>query len=923
MPYGVSNSFKRGMIKTYARQTQNAFPIHDADRPRKRIRMDQHGAVIEENFNMPDEDPPALNPEDRVPSSSTVPSSPPPADLDDLTDPTTTKENGTESPSSSPPPRLPSPETTTTKPAFSFLKRKRTLRSREISDSDSKPLSDIAPNVQPDLPRPAKKTRLTQMQIDLGGEVQKTCKVCGMDYIPSNKEDAALHKEFHAMNLGGVDVGKKFQSSKDLKKAYPQDKRWLNEGEDMVMVDRKSPLWAKQKVRKILEIVDTELGAAKIEDDDLWAPLPLNTERTVQTTKKKKKDSGGLETAGDRFKAFLHIEGEKCVGFCLVEKISGARRVADPQTEEDSKPAEELGLRSSSISVSKGIDVVLLGIARVWTSKSHRGQGIAKDLLEAARGNFFYGLEVRKNLVAFSQPTESGGKLAEKWFGSKSKDSHSISGITSPLSHNPSPSSSGGFDSPTSSEEPSPVDPFNAQSDDAASADDDEDLRRNTIANATSTAREAPVKLKALVKPSWKAPALQFGGDAATIGSREGDQATASRPHYDVDDFKRLLLTGEKPQTGRPIPPNQPSQVQGMQRGDSSSNTETSSISRQSIFEPQQTNRQDSPRTSIDDKASDEERHGLVQTSSMHVGRSRPSVPQSRHGKLVKQNMPQTVSFESLSSSPPFSEPTFASAMKLSFPATPDERVGLNKPLPPPPRSESPTAMASSSKPTPSTAENYESRLAPSQQSNQVAMKRSPPAIPNTRRHGQGRSRSSTNDSSRSTSLSEEFSLQTHPSPSTSLSTTASRPPPLPPPRKANTVPAQEISSPTSSIGPVTETTDLTPFKSRPPPPPSRTASTSSVKRMSRIRTNSGLSGAVPPPPPRRRGSSLSQSSPAPSGTFGEDRIVSSELQESESGPSSTQHPLGAGTKPDGKDLVADLAALQKEVDELRGQFGR
>lgn len=27
--------------------------------------------------------------------------------------------------------------------------------------------------------------------------------------------------------------------------------------------------------------------------------------------------------------------------------------------------------------------------------------------------------------------------------------------------------------------------------------------------------------------------------------------------------------------------------------------------------------------------------------------------------------------------------------------------------------------------------------------------------------------------------------------------------------------------------------------------------------------------------------------------------------------------------EPGGKDLVADLTALQKEVDELRGQFGR
>ncbi|KAL8701782.1 MAG: hypothetical protein Q9201_004730 [Fulgogasparrea decipioides] len=420
MPYGVSNSFKRGTIKTYARQLQRALLVHDTDIPRKRIRMANDGTVIEERFNMPDEEPPTIDPEDRVPSSSTVPSSPPPSGLDEISDPIAAAEDqAAESPPSSPPPRLPSPEHATTKPAFSFLKRKRSLRSRDVPNNASEPLADIAPNIQPDLPRPAKKTRLTQMQIDLGGEVQKTCKTCGMEYVPWNKEDAALHKDFHAMKLGGVDVGRKFQSSKDLKKAYPQDKRWLNEGEDMVAVDRKSPLWARNKVKKVLEVVNTELGSAEIKDDELWAALAPHLEGPVQTSKKKKKEDGGSDKEGDRFKAFLHLEGEKCVGVCLAEKITSAKRVIESKVDADATAENASALRSSSISASEDVDVALLGIARIWTSKSHRTRGIARDLLEAARGNFFYGIEVRKELVAFSQPTESGGRLAEHWFGSK------------------------------------------------------------------------------------------------------------------------------------------------------------------------------------------------------------------------------------------------------------------------------------------------------------------------------------------------------------------------------------------------------------------------------------------------------------------------------------------------------------------------
>ena len=60
---------------------------------------------------------------------------------------------------------------------------------------------------------------------------------------------------------------------------------------------------------------------------------------------------------------------------------------------------------------------MLLGISRIWVSKSHRRKGIATRLLDSARAHFFYGFRVPKKMVAFSQPTESGRQLAEKWFG--------------------------------------------------------------------------------------------------------------------------------------------------------------------------------------------------------------------------------------------------------------------------------------------------------------------------------------------------------------------------------------------------------------------------------------------------------------------------------------------------------------------------
>lgn len=509
----------------------------------------------------------------------------------------------------------------------------------------------------------------------------------------------------------------------------------------------------------------------------------------------------------------------------------------------------------------------------------------------------------------------------------RAKEGYGISTITSPP-----PRDSVGFP-PTdtdsaSSGEPSPVDPFSPQSDEGTSQDDDEDLRRNTMANASTGTPQSPPNLNMPVNHARKAPALQFGADASTFESRAQADPSAlvamgSRPHYDVDDFKRLLLTGEKIRTDKNTSATTPpAHGQGLQLGDSNSNTDASSVSRQSIFEPHPEAHPESPSTSMDIPLSDDERHGLVQ-SSPNAGRSRPSVPPSRHGKLVKQNAPQTVAFESLSSSPPDLSLQSTSSMQPFLLVTSGSSRDLDKPLPLPPRTESPSPMETRSDTSLGGPEAPNESLTPPNHPSRVTSKRNPPALPAARRHGQGRSRSSTNDSSGSTSISEGLSQYTHPSLTNSSSTTSSKPPPLPPPRRAGTNPAQENTTPGSSAAPTTDLMQLPAFKPRPPAPLSRTPSTTSIKRVSRISPNSGSPAPAPPPPPRRRGSSQSQSSFTPSRLSGEYRISSNEHTRSGSGASTTQQPSVPETQTEGKDIMADLTALQKEVDELRGKFGR
>lgn len=212
----MSTTKHRKIIKTYSRQRNQS--IHDAEPAAKRRRVDSDTKTADQGHATHGNSPRRLESaaiasssprestaifSDDVPITSTPPSSPP---------------------SQTTPPHL------TRGPMFSFLKRKQRPKT-----STAEPLWEKSHNVQP--PPPSKKRRLTQMQLDLGGDVRKSCKVCGMDYIPSNVEDAALHRKFHAMNVGGIDLGKSFVEN------VKKNKVWAGgDGSFIAVVGRKDSL---------------------------------------------------------------------------------------------------------------------------------------------------------------------------------------------------------------------------------------------------------------------------------------------------------------------------------------------------------------------------------------------------------------------------------------------------------------------------------------------------------------------------------------------------------------------------------------------------------------------------------------------------------------------------------------------------------
>lgn len=241
-----------------------------------------------------------------------------------------------------------------------------------------------------------------------------------MQYIPSNLEDAALHKKFHAMNLGGMDF------TKALIQRFRKNEIWSGgDGSFIAVVGRKDAPLLRSRVVDVLNIVNTELAAVPISDEELWSQRspPAATYSQVGQVKPTEAEKPTIDKAKpelvDRFKVYLYIRGNKCVGACLAERIWEAFQALDPDA--TSEHACELSptSQSSSLSIGSKPDPAILGISRIWTSNQHRKKGIASRLLDCARSDFLYGMKIEKANVAFSQPTESGGNLARKWYGSK------------------------------------------------------------------------------------------------------------------------------------------------------------------------------------------------------------------------------------------------------------------------------------------------------------------------------------------------------------------------------------------------------------------------------------------------------------------------------------------------------------------------
>ncbi|KAI6869894.1 hypothetical protein KC338_g2458 [Hortaea werneckii] len=350
------------------------------------------------------------------------------------------KEEETRARGSTSSPTRPPPKT-----AFSLLGKRKAL---DRVCENARPSKRSAPNSNA---KDAEVKPLTQMQISVGQKVQQKCKTCGMSYTASSVEDRKLHDKYHRQNTEGFDVGKEFVAKSLPQKIF----EGARQGDAICEVDCLDNYHRKKKAQTVLEVVQRELGAVEIEEKRLWDRNASNKEPI--------------------FRAYMYIRGTKCVGFLLVEQIKDARRVVEPvsvkktagKAEVQGKTAAEaLKARkraveeaeriaaSEPIQLSQQAHRARLGVSRIWTSPNFRHQNVAlslldtmvkhhergiRDIANTGGGSVVEGkrrsssaertgiVEQRadsidemtrgKEDVAFSQPTESGARLARRWFG--------------------------------------------------------------------------------------------------------------------------------------------------------------------------------------------------------------------------------------------------------------------------------------------------------------------------------------------------------------------------------------------------------------------------------------------------------------------------------------------------------------------------
>ncbi|CCF57428.1 hypothetical protein KAFR_0C04380 [Kazachstania africana CBS 2517] len=215
-------------------------------------------------------------------------------------------------------------------------------------------------------------TKYTQAHLNLCSKTSKLtkCPKCEMTYSTFTTYDTLTHRKYHDLHL----KGKKWNSNWG-KIVWTSAKS----NERIVMIRPSNNAEVKATL-EIMDIVNEELNAPH-DENYFWSD-------------EKKLDG----------KAFLYIKNDRAVGVVIIEGLQRQNEARGRWMIYDTREI-----------VPNVFPEFVYGISRIWVCKNQRLNGIAFKLLELSRENLIYGRVIDKHLIAWSQPTDDGGKLASRF----------------------------------------------------------------------------------------------------------------------------------------------------------------------------------------------------------------------------------------------------------------------------------------------------------------------------------------------------------------------------------------------------------------------------------------------------------------------------------------------------------------------------
>ncbi|SMN19252.1 similar to Saccharomyces cerevisiae YFR027W ECO1 Acetyltransferase required for establishment of sister chromatid cohesion [Maudiozyma saulgeensis] len=225
--------------------------------------------------------------------------------------------------------------------------------------------------------RSTKKYSQSRLQLDgFQGNKLIKCAKCEMAYSPNNIEDTTAHRLFHDTYLKGRKWSRNWGTVVSIPtNSMTPPSSQHSSSERIVMIRPNHP----QEVNATLDVMN-------IVNNELHAPHDENSFWVNENGKGK---------------AFLYIKNDRAVSAITIEQLDEGRG--------------KWMLYDSKKLVPNVTPKFELGISRIWVCKSQRGNKIATKLLEAARHNMVIGKSYQKWSLAWSQPTDDGGKLASKY----------------------------------------------------------------------------------------------------------------------------------------------------------------------------------------------------------------------------------------------------------------------------------------------------------------------------------------------------------------------------------------------------------------------------------------------------------------------------------------------------------------------------